>query len=224
MASRYMRRFQVQNEFNKILSDFSKAIVRNRPKDIIDFAIEYFKSLESQIKSDYKYKSENSSDVYHNNENQRPNIITAPNTLDISPEDKNRYQRSMEKIDIINNSHEYTRETNIKNDEKIVPRKIIRYNTWFDYDNEGNIIPFNDQNDKQNEKIDIPKNSGYNETKVVKRNNEGNYEDWFSRHSGNRLLIDNKQKLTKIELNFERYQGDYQTWFENHCQRMDYKY
>ena len=187
-----MRRFQVQNEFNKILSDFSKAIVRNRPKDIIDFAIEYFKSLESHIKSDYKDKSENSSYVYHKNENQRPNIITAPNTLDISPEDKNRYQRSMEKIDIINNSQEYTKETNVKNDEKIV--------------------------------IDIPKNSGYNETKEVKRNNEGNYEDWFSRHSGNRLLIDNKPKLTKIELNFERYQGDYQTWFENHCQRMDYKY
>ena len=192
MASKYLRRFQVQNEFNKILSDFSKAIVRNRPKDIIDFAIEYFKSLESNIKSDYKDKSENSSYVYHKNENQRPNIITAPNTLDISPEDKNRYQRSMEKIDIINNSQEYTKETNVKNDGKIV--------------------------------IDIPKNSGYNETKEVKRNNEGNYEDWFSRHSGNRLLIDNKPKLTKIELNFERYQGDYQTWFENHCQRMDYKY
>ena len=187
-----MRRFQVQNEFNKILSDFSKAIVRNRPKDIIDFSIEYFKSLESNIKSDYKDKNEKSSDVYHNNENQRPNIITAHNTLDISPEDKNRYQRSMGKIDIINNSQEYTKETNVKNDEKIV--------------------------------IDIPKNSGYNETKEVKRNNEGNYEDWFSRHSGNRLLIDNKPKLTKIELNFERYQGDYQTWFENHCQRIDNKY
>ena len=192
MASRYLRRFQVQNEFNKILSDFSKAIVRNRPNDIIDFSIEYFKSLESNIKSDYKDKNEKSSDVYHNNENQRPNIITAHNTLDISPEDKNRYQRSMGKIDIINNSQEYTKETNVKNDEKIV--------------------------------IDIPKNSGYNETKEVKRNNEGNYEDWFSRHSGNRLLIDNKPKLTKIELNFERYQGDYQTWFENHCQRIDKKY
>ena len=37
MASKYIKRFKVPNDFENILSDFAKEILRNQPKDIIQF-------------------------------------------------------------------------------------------------------------------------------------------------------------------------------------------
>ena len=107
MASKYLKRFQVPNEFENILSDFAKEILRNQPKDIIQFGIEYFRGLENNIPLDYKDKGENRPENYKRPENQEPNIINAPNNLEISQEDKNRLQRSMDKIERINKEPEY---------------------------------------------------------------------------------------------------------------------
>ena len=111
MASKYLKRFQVPNNFENILSDFAKEILRNQPKDIIDFGIEYFKGLESNTKLDYKDKGENRPENYKRPENQEPNIINAPNNLEISKEDKNRLQRSMDKIERINKEPEHIQES-----------------------------------------------------------------------------------------------------------------
>ena len=102
MASKYIKRFKIPNDFENILNDFAKEILRNQPKDIIQFGIEYFKGLETNTKVDYSNKGENRPENYKRPENQKPNIINAPNNLEISQEDKNRLQRSMDKIDRIN--------------------------------------------------------------------------------------------------------------------------
>ena len=123
MASKYLKRFQVPNNFENILSDFAKEILRNQPKDIIDFGIEYFKGLENNIKLDYKDKGENRPENYKRPENQEPNIINAPNNLEISKEDKNRLQRSMDKIERINKEPEYIQESS--KEEKVENKNII---------------------------------------------------------------------------------------------------
>ena len=47
-----MKKASSLESFSEILSSFTREIHRNQPKDIIDFAINYFKSLED--KGDYK--------------------------------------------------------------------------------------------------------------------------------------------------------------------------
>ena len=131
MASKYIKKFKVPNHFEDILSDFAKEILRNQPKDIIDFGIEYFKGLETNTKFDYKDKGENRPENYKRPENQEPNIINAPNKLEISQEDKGRLQRSMDKIERINKdpvpvpeeykkekeAEEYKKEEEVKHEE-----------------------------------------------------------------------------------------------------------
>ena len=102
MASKYIKKFKVPNGFENILSDFAKEILRNQPKDILQFGIEYFQGLETNTKIDYTGKGENRPDKYQRPENQPSNIINAPNNLEMSHEDKNRHQRSMDKISRIN--------------------------------------------------------------------------------------------------------------------------
>ena len=371
MASKYLKKFQVPNDFENILSDFAKEILRNQPKDIIDFGIEYFKGLENNIKLDYKDKGENRPENYHRPENQEPNIINAPNNLEISREDKNRLQRSMDKIERINKEPEFiperekekeeeqieekreekreekeenyeekkreenteniqryeqneqymennvkvtkqitvtTKETIIRNgqiikdEEKVVQknyednddlnrfkeieqqkdsrespilinkveenqqqgrytdidnqqeekgkdgygnwflkhsmnketdkktkveqpkeepepeiqRNEMGYQTWFNNNSEGSMV-ISKSNDikQQDEKI---ASQNIEQSGHKQEGKHDNYDDWFSRHSGNGLIISRKTEPIKIELNFERYQGDYETWFGNHCQ------
>lgn len=59
MASKYLNKFKVLNNFENILSDFAKEVLRNQPPDIIDFGAEYFRSLEEKQQFDYKDKGEN---------------------------------------------------------------------------------------------------------------------------------------------------------------------
>lgn len=371
MASKYLKKFQVPNDFENILSDFAKEILRNQPKDIIDFGIEYFKGLENNIKLDYKDKGENRPENYHRPENQEPNIINAPNNLEISREDKNRLQRSMDKIERINKEPEFiperekekeeeqieekreekreekeenyeekkreenteniqhyeqneqymennvkvtkqitvtTKETIIRNgqiikdEEKVVqknyednddlnrfkeieqqkdneespilinkveenqqqgrytdidnqqeekgkdgygnwflkhsmnketdkktkveqpkeepepeiPRNEMGYQTWFNNNSEGSMVISKSNDIKQQDEKISPQIIEQSEPKQEGKHD--NYDDWFSRHSGNGLIISRKTEPIKIELNFERYQGDYETWFGNHCQ------
>ena len=371
MASKYLKKFQVPNDFENILSDFAKEILRNQPKDIIDFGIEYFKGLENNIKLDYKDKGENRPENYHRPENQEPNIINAPNNLEISREDKNRLQRSMDKIERINKEPEFiperekekeeeqieekreekreekeenyeekkreenteniqryeqneqymennvkvtkqitvtTKETIIRNgqiikdEEKVVqknyednddlnrfkeieqqkdsrespilinkveenqqqgrytdidnqqeekgkdgygnwflkhsmnketdkktkveqpkeepeleiPRNEMGYQTWFNNNSEGSMVISKSNDIKQQDEKIASQNIEQSEPKQEGKHD--NYDDWFSRHSGNGLIISRKTEPIKIELNFERYQGDYETWFGNHCQ------
>ena len=77
MASKYIKKFKIPNNFENILSDFTKEILRNQPKDIIQFGIEYFKGQETNTKLDYPDKGENRPENYKRPENKGPNIISA---------------------------------------------------------------------------------------------------------------------------------------------------
>ena len=45
--------------FRSLLSEFTKEILRNLPKDIVDFAIEYFKCLQQGLILDYPHRGQN---------------------------------------------------------------------------------------------------------------------------------------------------------------------
>ena len=49
MSSNFPDKHFIQEEFQQILNNFTKTIIFYKPKDIIDFAISYFISLEKRI-------------------------------------------------------------------------------------------------------------------------------------------------------------------------------
>ena len=59
MSSKYIKKYEIPNGFQDLLSEFTKEILRNQPKDIIDFGIEYFKCLQQGLILDYAQKGEN---------------------------------------------------------------------------------------------------------------------------------------------------------------------
>ena len=52
MSSKFSNKYFIQEEFQKILNNFTKAIIFYKPKDIIDFAVNYFISLERNVPLD----------------------------------------------------------------------------------------------------------------------------------------------------------------------------
>ncbi len=46
MASKYLQKFPVPKGFPEILHDFAREILRDQPRDILDYGCEYFKALE----------------------------------------------------------------------------------------------------------------------------------------------------------------------------------
>ena len=59
MSSKYIKKYAIPVGFQDLLSEFTKEILRNQPKDIIDFGIEYFKCLQQGLILDYAHKGEN---------------------------------------------------------------------------------------------------------------------------------------------------------------------
>ena len=59
MSSKYIKKYEIPVGFQDLLSEFTKEILRNQPKDIIDFGIEYFKCLQQGLILDYAQKGEN---------------------------------------------------------------------------------------------------------------------------------------------------------------------
>ena len=59
MSSKYIKKYAIPTGFQDLLSEFTKEILRNQPKDIIDFGVEYFKCLQQGLILDYAQKGEN---------------------------------------------------------------------------------------------------------------------------------------------------------------------
>ena len=59
MSSKYIKKYAIPVGFQDLLSEFTQEILRNQPKDIIDFGIEYFKCLQQGLILDYAQKGEN---------------------------------------------------------------------------------------------------------------------------------------------------------------------
>ena len=268
MASKYIKKFKVPNNFENILSDFAKEILRNQPKDIIQFGIEYFKGLETNTPFDFKDKGENRPENYKRPENQEPNIINAPNKLEISQEDKNRLQRSMDKIERINKDPEpitEKEEEKGKKDEGITAqnevtqgrhvskyiqeeeveshqvRKVITTEEVYVKKEEtvirnGEVIKKEvteqryTSGDGQNKQKMIGEEKPENEEEtqgnaryggIVEENQQHkkDYDDWFTKHSMDKQAIDYKPEEPQIDENLKRNEVGYNTWFNNHSVR-----
>ena len=61
MSSRFSNKFPIPEKFPEILHDFAREVVRYMPKDILDFAIQYFFSLEQNVP--LKYTEGGSKDI-----------------------------------------------------------------------------------------------------------------------------------------------------------------
>ena len=59
MASKYIQKFPVPQNFPEILHDLSKEILRNQPEDIIEFCALYFKCAQEGLVMDYHKKGKN---------------------------------------------------------------------------------------------------------------------------------------------------------------------
>lgn len=59
MSSKYIKKYDIPPGFQDLLSEFTKEILRNQPKDIIDFGVEYFRCLQQGLILDYAQKGEN---------------------------------------------------------------------------------------------------------------------------------------------------------------------
>ena len=73
MSYKFSNKYFIQEEFQKILNNFTRAIIFYKPKDIIDFAVNYFISLErkvplDQILEQQKLKNIQKTDSTLNNE------------------------------------------------------------------------------------------------------------------------------------------------------------
>ena len=98
MTSKLLNKFQIPENFTDILHDFAKEIVREQPKDILDFAVEYFKAMENGTQLDYGHKNERDNSIDTNEVATNPATKT---NFDIKRED-----RQKEEINNNNNSIE----------------------------------------------------------------------------------------------------------------------
>ena len=53
MSSKYSNKYPIPEKFPEILHDFSREVLRYMPKDILDFSIQYFYSLETNSPLNY---------------------------------------------------------------------------------------------------------------------------------------------------------------------------
>ena len=77
--SKYPNKYEIPEQFPKILSNFTREIVRNQPKDILDFAIRYFYNLEKKM---FPYPSINSnkySTINSEKNNNQTEIMSSNN-------------------------------------------------------------------------------------------------------------------------------------------------
>ena len=58
MSSKYIKKYSIPPGFQSLLSEFTKEILRNQPKDIVDFAVEYFKCLQQGLILDYPHRGQ----------------------------------------------------------------------------------------------------------------------------------------------------------------------
>ena len=119
MSSRFSNKFPIPEKFPEILHDFAREVVRYMPKDILDFAIQYFFSLEQSIPLNYteggskdipkiSYALDQKEKTKQNRETiSTPSLATNPNTQNMFY----KQSESEKKVEIENEIKE-VKETN----------------------------------------------------------------------------------------------------------------
>ena len=100
MSSKYIKKYDIPPGFQDLLSEFTKEILRNQPKDIIDFGVEYFRCLQQGLILDYAQKGENIPCDF------KPTVPKIPRSL------KNLKNDMIETLDIQKEEGKYEQEEN----------------------------------------------------------------------------------------------------------------
>lgn len=117
MASKYIQKFPVPQNFPEILHDLSKEILRNQPEDIIEFSAMYFKCAQEGLVLDYPKKGKN---IPCDFKPTVPKIYTKISKMkEISAEDERDHKVAVQASAYINNQvqHGKIKEENKKKDE-----------------------------------------------------------------------------------------------------------
>ena len=77
--SKYPNKYEIPQQFPEILSNFTREIVRNQPKDILDFAIKYFYNLEKKMLSYPSINSNKHSTINSEKNNNQTEILSSNN-------------------------------------------------------------------------------------------------------------------------------------------------
>jgi len=96
MASKYIQKFPIPNNFPETLNDLAREILRNQPQDIIEFSALYFKCLQEGTVLDYNKKGGNIPNDFKVSVPKGPTKETKQNPLIIGKIEKEKAPSPME--------------------------------------------------------------------------------------------------------------------------------
>lgn len=117
MTSKLMNKFPIPENFPDILHDFAKEVVREQPKDMLDFAVEYFKALELGVPFQYGNITDKSICNETNDIATNPNTKTT--TFCLKKEERNKEDENDHNEVIVEN----TNEKNVESTPSEEPKK-----------------------------------------------------------------------------------------------------
>jgi hypothetical protein len=227
MSSKYAKKYKIPDELESIVVRFTREVLRYQPQDILEFAIEYFKGLEENQKlNDFHKKEEHYMSDEKQQDNKESDLVQVQEkgTNEAIKEDEpgqddlvttvegGRHKRlydewfikhSIVKPIIIPSFEEETKEENLK-------RIQIGYEQWF------NKHCVKGSSQVQSGEINkVEKSRAIDENKEEGKASKDDYDDWFNRHSNDKIKIKYIPEKTEYEEN-NRYQMDYNSWFTNH--------
>ena len=116
MSSKYSNKYPIPEKFPEILHDFSREVLRYMPKDILDFSIQYFYSLETNSPLNYTEGGSNKIpkisdhiDLKEKRNDSTPSLTTNQNTQNVF---YNKAEKSEKKINDENEDIKEIKETN----------------------------------------------------------------------------------------------------------------
>ena len=125
MSSKYIKKYSIPQGFRSLLSEFTKEILRNQPKDIVDFAVEYFKCLQQGLILDYPHRGQNIPCDFKPAVPKIPPSLKNQTNYDVYSKEEVKPQERKEEKEIIK-SEEKVEE--IKKEEKKLEIKIEQPN------------------------------------------------------------------------------------------------
>ena len=187
---------EAEREKAAVITKSKETVIRNGE------VIKDEEKVEQKIYDDNNKKLESEPQVFkRTEENQQAEGRYKGVDSQVEEEHKNEYGNWFLK-------HSMNKDGETKVEEKKEPqeefqRNEMGYKTWFENNSEGGSVAVNNSSE-------------------VKQHGDNAYDDWFKRHSKPNMIIQYKPEVKKDE-NIVRYEGDYQTWFENHSKLTNNK-
>ena len=125
MSSKYIKKYSIPPGFQSLLSEFTKEILRNQPKDIVDFAVEYFKCLQQGLILDYPHRGQNIPCDFKPAVPKIPPSLKNQTNYDVYSKEEVKPQERKEEKEIIKSEEKFEE---IKKEEKKLEIKIEQPN------------------------------------------------------------------------------------------------